>query len=365
MGHRHPRYNAKARQSSVLQQKRKKHKSSEAPEAQATADDSNLLLMDAEVSNNVKQRHREELDQLLAEQYQESAVSKKKRKRLENYIHRKLEKEDHVQLIQRLSQSSFTSELMRSSKTLGSGKGTLKQRLKRSLLEERAGLPVSDPNLVLKKTVDVDERTLGSALRKPAAQSIGGALKRAAEEHDSELSSGSEESDIESASELQGEVNEEAKEPTPEEVPASDLTITSVKDHEHGTTAKESQTAMETPEPPVDIQDPAKKACFVIPERKAEIQAARLQLPILAEEHAIMELIKENLVVVLCGETGSGKTTQLPQFLLEYGFGHPDGAFPGRIGITQPRRVAAISMAHRVGIELGMPELVGYQVCPV
>ena len=50
------------------------------------------------------------------------------------------------------------------------------------------------------------------------------------------------------------------------------------------------------------------------------LQAVRVLLPILAEEQLIMETIKENDVVVLSGETGSGKTTQVPQFLYEAGY---------------------------------------------
>lgn len=58
--------------------------------------------------------------------------------------------------------------------------------------------------------------------------------------------------------------------------------------------------------------------------RKPEIQEARLQLPVCAEEQVIMEAIRNNTVVVICGETGSGKTTQVPQFLYEAGWSHPD-----------------------------------------
>ena len=49
-------------------------------------------------------------------------------------------------------------------------------------------------------------------------------------------------------------------------------------------------------------------------------QIARLALPILAEEQVVMEAINDHDIVVLCGETGSGKTTQVPQFLYEAGY---------------------------------------------
>lgn len=63
-----------------------------------------------------------------------------------------------------------------------------------------------------------------------------------------------------------------------------------------------------------------KKAVWVPVDRKPDIQEGRLKLPILAEEQSIMEVIYENDVVIVAGETGSGKTTQLPQFLYEAGF---------------------------------------------
>jgi ATP-dependent RNA helicase DHX37/DHR1 len=58
--------------------------------------------------------------------------------------------------------------------------------------------------------------------------------------------------------------------------------------------------------------------------RSSEVEDARLLLPIVTEEQPIMEAILLNTVVVICGETGSGKTTQVPQFLYEAGFGSPD-----------------------------------------
>lgn len=94
-----------------------------------------------------------------------------------------------------------------------------------------------------------------------------------------------------------------------------------------------------------------KSALFVMLQRKPEIQAARLKLPVVAEEQVIMEAINENPVVIITGETGSGKTTQVPQFLYEAGY-----AQEKLIGITEPRRVAAISMSKRVAEEMNLTE---------
>lgn len=109
--------------------------------------------------------------------------------------------------------------------------------------------------------------------------------------------------------------------------------------------------------------DATRKAYSVAVERTPEIHEARLQLPVVAEEQKIMEAIHNNDVVVVWGATGSGKTTQVPQFLYEAGYGAPDGPTPGMIGVTQPRRVAAVSMSKRVGDELGSDKArVAYQI---
>lgn len=106
-----------------------------------------------------------------------------------------------------------------------------------------------------------------------------------------------------------------------------------------------------------------RKAFAVNVERTEEVQAIRMKLPVVAEEQRIMEAIHNNDVVIVCGETGSGKTTQVPQFLYEAGYGSEGSDMPGMIGITQPRRVAAVSMAKRVAVELGdKGHVVGHQI---
>jgi len=82
-------------------------------------------------------------------------------------------------------------------------------------------------------------------------------------------------------------------------------------------------------------------------------------LPISARGEDIIKLIREHQVVVIAGETGSGKTTQLPKLCLAAGCGEA-----GMIGCTQPRRLAARSVARRVAEELGtqVGDIVGFQV---
>ncbi|WP_194949356.1 DUF3418 domain-containing protein [Actinomyces trachealis] len=85
------------------------------------------------------------------------------------------------------------------------------------------------------------------------------------------------------------------------------------------------------------------------------------ELPVSARREEIAAAIRDNQVVIVAGETGSGKTTQLPKICLELGRG-----VDGMIGHTQPRRIAARSVAERIAHELGTPigrdGVVGYQV---
>ncbi|UUY08019.1 ATP-dependent RNA helicase HrpA [Pseudomonas sp. J452] len=95
--------------------------------------------------------------------------------------------------------------------------------------------------------------------------------------------------------------------------------------------------------------------------RKRSVPAMRYDdnLPIAAKRDEIKAALEKHQVLVIAGETGSGKTTQLPKICLEIGRG-----VHGLIGHTQPRRLAARSVATRVAEEIGTPlgELVGYQV---
>ena len=94
------------------------------------------------------------------------------------------------------------------------------------------------------------------------------------------------------------------------------------------------------------------------------VDAVRLRypehLPVVERREDILAAIRDHQVVVIAGETGSGKTTQIPKMCLELGL----GGSGGQIGHTQPRRIAARSVAERIAeeLQLELGDLVGYQV---
>ncbi|NUV57749.1 ATP-dependent RNA helicase HrpA, partial [Streptomyces coelicolor] len=95
--------------------------------------------------------------------------------------------------------------------------------------------------------------------------------------------------------------------------------------------------------------------------RRARVPEVRYpeQLPVSQKKDAIAEAIRDHQVVIVAGETGSGKTTQIPKICMELGRG-----VRGMIGHTQPRRIAARTVAERVAEELDTPlgEAVGWKV---
>lgn len=98
---------------------------------------------------------------------------------------------------------------------------------------------------------------------------------------------------------------------------------------------------------------------YVKRERRMPVLQYDDMLPITAHRQQLMELLKSRQTIVVCGETGSGKSTQLPKICLEAGFGRA-----GMIGHTQPRRLAARAVASRLAEELGthIGDLVGHKI---
>ena len=111
-----------------------------------------------------------------------------------------------------------------------------------------------------------------------------------------------------------------------------------------------------------EIQQQIEQARLRIEQRKSAVQNPIVfpeSLPVSQRKAEIQKLLSEHQVIVVAGETGSGKTTQLPKMCLELGFGNL-----GMIGHTQPRRIAARSVAARIAEELEteLGGLVGYKV---
>jgi len=111
----------------------------------------------------------------------------------------------------------------------------------------------------------------------------------------------------------------------------------------------------------VDIE-PSKETTFVYnPNANWNLAAQRKRLPITKNRDHLLYLLENNQVVVVVGETGSGKSTQIPQFLVEAGWAKQEGIM---IGITEPRRVAVTTLATRVAEEQNtqLGRRVGYSI---
>ncbi|KAJ2959025.1 hypothetical protein NQZ79_g5437 [Umbelopsis isabellina] len=105
------------------------------------------------------------------------------------------------------------------------------------------------------------------------------------------------------------------------------------------------------------VKPPTQKQERDLLKRKQDLLEFRKNLPVYSAHEQIIDGIKKNDTVVIVGETGSGKTTQIPQFIWECGLASPK---QGAVAVTQPRRVAATSLAKRVAEEAGTT--LGYKV---
>ena len=107
-------------------------------------------------------------------------------------------------------------------------------------------------------------------------------------------------------------------------------------------------------------RDPRLDLWFINEEEKKDIEPkiekCRKRLPIFEKRKQIVQLVERNNVVMIKGETGCGKTTQVPQYLLEDRIEKGNGSVTN-ILVTQPRRISALSVATRVAEERG--EMVG------
>lgn len=324
-------------------------------------DDTNILVAPSKKSK-VKVTHKNPNEK-------RKKLTKKQRKKLEKIVETKRKKAKRADLLKALSEHSVSDkELAQMSSTTDLGQLNITR--KRTLSEVDSS---SQTDTVERGIVSSIRRgrKKGKKLRleKKAHEPVPAKItKEAEEEFDSEESSESDDED----SDRQGL----AEKNQPMESIHSDTDVgtectgkekSELTDSWKGLKAEaddfKEETFLESKDKTVAKSEaPAKPesepAIFKEVKRDPEIHAARLQLPILAEEQAVMEAIHDNDVVILCGETGSGKTTQVPQFLYEGGY-----TTRGLIGVTEPRRVAAVTMSRRVALELNMStELVSYQI---
>mmetsp|Transcript_3518 Transcript_3518/g.8466 ORF Transcript_3518/g.8466 Transcript_3518/m.8466 type:complete len:1087 (+) Transcript_3518:95-3355(+) len=112
-------------------------------------------------------------------------------------------------------------------------------------------------------------------------------------------------------------------------------------------------------QPSAAEREAAAQAAGRLADGREDIAATRRSLPIYPFRQQLLDAVRDHQVLIIVGETGSGKTTQIPQYLYESGW-----CKRGRLACTQPRRVAAMSVAKRVADEMGvrLGAEVGYKI---
>lgn len=265
--------------------------------------------------------------------------SKKKQKLLQKVVLRKKSKVDRSKILAELKSCQLKPEELKHFHSTSSMQTSgLKKFIKTSNIKvERSEL--DDPDLDAAKLIRRKRCKLAASQQQSQQQS-------SSEDTDA-MSSESESSEQDYAEQNQADVGEQKFE-SPKELEREAQPIDSSAIDKHKTDEVNNVA--------VTKREPIVQTKFVQISRPDDIQEARLKLPIINEEHTIIDTIRNNDVTVISGETGSGKTTQVPQFLYENGFDKV-------IAITEPRRIAAMSMSERVAKELCLSlEEVSYQI---
>ena len=272
-------------------------------------------------------------------------LSKKKRKHLEKVVDRRKKKEERSDLLEKLEKVQADSSLLSQMVSLSS---IQTKGLKKVFAEEDWKERMKESGITLQKVVmEYDDVELPKKvkLKKPKKPEVpvidDPNVLGFANSSSDESGSSSEAEEFEDESEMPAENIEKS-----EEIEEKLEEVEKIED----TTSKPIET---------------KKVEFVekfenVPVfRTPEVIESRSKLPIIGEEDIIVDAIRNNDVLIIAGETGSGKTTQVPQFLYEAGF-----TKDRLIGVTEPRRVAAIAMASRVSTEMNLEEntIVSYQI---
>lgn len=349
------RYNAKARQ--VVKTDIDNSKTSEIQLEFATneyggTDSTNLLALPSKKRDTKIVKEKKEKTRFL---------SKAQRKRLEKIVEKKKKKENRASLLESLSQVQASAEEVQqftgisAVQTIGLRKlNELNSELTTQTVTEETENKKFSSIAGAKKRLRLLKMDNAEKIKKKKYDPNVVGLEESSEDSSSESE---EESDDDEPEIVNGHDDKEKEIPKP--VDKVDITVADTND-------SKAETVIEIPD---DTKENVKKnnkkvekdvkvekkpllehpTVHVEVKRDPKIQVARLKLPILGEEQRIMELINENEFLIVAGETGSGKTTQIPQFLYEAGY-----AEHKMIAVTEPRRVATVAMAARVGYELGL-----------
>ncbi|CAK1590245.1 unnamed protein product [Parnassius mnemosyne] len=319
-----------------------------------TADASNLLALPSKKRETKVIREKKEKTRFL---------SKAQRKRLEKIVEKKKKKESRAALLESLSQVQATPDEVKQLTAI-SAVQTIGLR---KLTEFNIEAPVTSTNHVEEQKKFSSIAGAKKRLRLLRLENADKTKKKKydpnivglEESTDDEVDSFSEEGEngeevsngISVKEDVNNEPNDKKENKQNAENTQEDLVKVTTKDKEHTQKSNvENKTKTQ-----VETNNEVKKPLLDHPtvhidvKRDPKIQVARLKLPILGEEQRIMELVNENEFLIVAGETGSGKTTQIPQFLYEAGY-----AERKMIAVTEPRRVATVAMSARVAYELGL-----------
>uniref|UniRef100_A0A182LRS3 RNA helicase n=1 Tax=Anopheles culicifacies TaxID=139723 RepID=A0A182LRS3_9DIPT len=322
-------------------------------------DDSNALVLPSKKRATKIKKDRTVVTKIL---------SKKQRKKLEKIVDQKKKKENRTALIASLVAVQASQEELSGFRKLSEvqTKG-LKQHFKEQkygvTLVEKAAKKAKAPGEVKIKSLIGSRRKRLALLRQANPTLVEGEQGEYDPNivglNDSSSSSSEDESEAsEEKEEIDMPTNEQhapTKEDKSNETESDNPTAPPIPSKSEEVTKTSPEVARTDATPTVVDRKPA---TYVHVDRNPKVQADRLKLPILGEEQVIMETISENKITILAGETGSGKTTQIPQFLYEAGYGER-----GLIGITEPRRVAAVSMSKRVAMEMNLStDVVSYLI---
>ncbi|PIN24158.1 DEAH-box RNA helicase [Handroanthus impetiginosus] len=314
-----------------------------------------------------------------------SKSQKRKLKKLEEEKEKEILLSKSIETLEKYKIRDDVYSLMWSSRNLGQVE-TVREKRRREIEFSKVGLELPDSDQPFKKrrgdSASHDDEVHKDKIESPATNGgdyVQSSLAERAILHDGPVSAGFSENEVCDSGTITAdgddvlsvkEVANETIRPSVQELPEK-----TTKSFSHDQEMIKSVDKIEG-DPKENInrennQDNCSSARnFVAPtvvhvSRPKDVEEQRMGLPIVMMEQEIMEAINENISVIICGETGCGKTTQVPQFLYEAGFGSKhSNTRSGIIGVTQPRRVAVLATAKRVAYELGfrLGKEVGFQV---